>query len=168
MTDLNEAIADREKLIADCKLAADLMDQANTFPTGVDILRDAAKALALARTEADAIAATLERAAVLCCETADEALESSGEVSCRAVSLWFRNQAKTIRALITQPQSDALAAVRAEARREERLTIIAGVDYEASVCPCEEDAVVMRDIARLIAADFSYDDADAALAEGTA
>lgn len=70
-----------------------------------------------------------------------------------------------IRALITQPQSDALAAVRAEARREERLAIIAGVDYEASVCPCEEDAVVMRDIARLIAADFSYADADAGLAD---
>lgn len=41
-----------------------------------------------------------------------------------------------------------------------RAQIASALDYEASVCPCAEDAVVIRDCAKLIRADFSYDRAE--------
>lgn len=52
--------------------------------------------------------------------------------------------------------SDAIqAAVLAERER-----IAAAIEEEADLCPCEEDAVVLRDTARLVRADFSYDEAE--------
>lgn len=42
----------------------------------------------------------------------------------------------------------------------ERDRIAEALDYEASVTPCAEDAVVVRDCARLVRADFSYEEAE--------
>lgn len=44
---------------------------------------------------------------------------------------------------------------------EERNRIADALDHEASVCPCAEDAVVIRDCAKLVRADFSYEQAEA-------
>jgi hypothetical protein len=41
-----------------------------------------------------------------------------------------------------------------------RESIAASLDYEASVCPCEEDANVIRSCATLVRADFSYERAE--------
>lgn len=43
----------------------------------------------------------------------------------------------------------------------ERQRIVAGLRHEADVLPCAEDAAVARSLADLVAANFSYDDADA-------
>lgn len=39
----------------------------------------------------------------------------------------------------------------------EKERIAKAIDYEASVTPCHEDAVVVRDVAALVRADFSYE-----------
>lgn len=44
---------------------------------------------------------------------------------------------------------------------EERNRIADALDFEASVCPCEEDAAVIRSCANLVRADFSYEQAEA-------
>ena len=43
---------------------------------------------------------------------------------------------------------------------EERERIASALDYEASTIPCTEDAMVTRSNARLIRANFSYEDAE--------
>lgn len=45
-------------------------------------------------------------------------------------------------------------------RMKERERIAAALDEEADVIPCAEDAMVTRSNARLVRADFSYEDAD--------
>ena len=55
--------------------------------------------------------------------------------------------------LITRAEADAMVAA-------ERERIIAALREEASVCPCDEDQVVIADCADLIEADFSYDDCE--------
>lgn len=42
----------------------------------------------------------------------------------------------------------------------ERERIAAAIEHEADVCPCGEDAAVLRSTAALVRADFSYDDAE--------
>lgn len=42
----------------------------------------------------------------------------------------------------------------------ERERIAAGLEYEADMSPCSEDASVLRGAAWLVRADFSYDDAE--------
>lgn len=42
----------------------------------------------------------------------------------------------------------------------EKERIASAIDHEASVTSCHEDAVVVRDTARLVRADFSYEDAE--------
>lgn len=56
------------------------------------------------------LAMAYEVASRLCDETADEALEESGPAS-RMISVWFRGQAKAIRALTPADAQAALAAV---------------------------------------------------------
>ena len=45
-------------------------------------------------------------------------------------------------------------------RADEREKIAKALDEEADLIPCDEDAMVMRSCARLIRADFSYDEAE--------
>ncbi|WP_375590168.1 hypothetical protein ABWH89_04885 [Hoeflea alexandrii] len=47
-----------------------------------------------------------------------------------------------------------------EIRADEREKIASDLDYEASITPCAEDAVVVRDCARLVRANFSYEEAE--------
>ncbi len=47
-----------------------------------------------------------------------------------------------------------------QATNHEKERIAQALDYEASVTPCEEDAVVTRNCARLVRADFSYEAAE--------
>lgn len=54
----------------------------------------------------------------------------------------------------------ALEGVLTEAVAVERERIAVALDSEGDVCPCAEDAIVIRDCARLVRADFSYEDAD--------
>lgn len=49
-------------------------------------------------------------------------------------------------------------AKRVAATEKERIAKL--VEYEASVTPCYEDAVVTRDLATLIRVEFSYEDAE--------
>ena len=56
---------------------------------------------------------------------------------------------------------DRLTAALAEATIRERDRIAISLEQEAEMTPCAEDASVVRGCARLIRADFSYDDADA-------
>ena len=42
----------------------------------------------------------------------------------------------------------------------ERERIAVAIDDEADLCPCAEDAVVLRDTARLVRADFSCEEAE--------
>lgn len=55
--------------------------------------------------------------------------------------------------------SDRLEVV-AKAIFAERLRIISRLKEEADLTPCSEDAMVTRSNARLIEADFSYEEAD--------
>jgi len=45
-------------------------------------------------------------------------------------------------------------------RADERERIAKALDAEADVIPCQEDAMVTRSCARLVRANFNYDDAD--------
>lgn len=47
-----------------------------------------------------------------------------------------------------------------EIRDDERARIAAALDDEAEATPCREDAMVVRDCARLVRARFSYDQAE--------
>jgi hypothetical protein len=58
------------------------------------------------------------------------------------------------------PSSEQHKAALDAAVLAERERIARAVDYEAEVCPCEEDAKVLRGTSRLIRANFSYDDAE--------
>jgi hypothetical protein len=50
------------------------------------------------------------------------------------------------------PETTIESAVLAERER-----IAAAIEHEASICPCVEDAQVIREIALLVRANFSYD-----------
>ena len=68
-------------------------------------------------------------------------------------------------------QIAALTAANEAMRETERLRIATELDHEASVTPCAEDATVARNLAALVRANFSYDEADrqsAALAQSSA
>ena len=54
----------------------------------------------------------------------------------------------------------ACAQLVAVSRIEERERIAAAIESEANVCPCEEDAKVLRETATLVRANFSYEDAE--------
>ena len=62
-------------------------------------------------------------------------------------------------ALAEAPEVRALVR---EAAKAERDRIIAALNDEADLCPCAEDSVVIRDCARLVEVNFSYDEAAAA------
>ena len=53
-----------------------------------------------------------------------------------------------------------LVKFAAKIKAIEKDRIASAIDYEASVTPCHEDAVVVRDTAMLVRADFSYDEAE--------
>ncbi|TPW26839.1 hypothetical protein [Pararhizobium mangrovi] len=53
-----------------------------------------------------------------------------------------------------------LEAARQDIRREVIEEVANSLDHEADVTPCAEDAVVVRDCARLVRAGFSYDEAE--------
>jgi hypothetical protein len=59
----------------------------------------------------------------------------------------------------SDPNIGANEAIKA-AILAERERIAAALDFEASVTPCSEDAVVVRDCARLVRADFDYEVAE--------
>ena len=75
-----------------------------------------------------------------------------------------RNPVACDAAALIRAQAAEIAAHPAalqEARNAERERIAIALDEEANTTPCEEDAKVVRDCARLVRADFSYDAAEA-------
>ena len=50
----------------------------------------------------------------------------------------------------------------ADAVKAEKQRIIDGLEYEASVTPCDEDAQIVQGCADLVRHDFSYEDVEAA------
>ncbi len=80
----------------------------------------------------------------------EAALKSAGEQAMRNSNM---GQIKSYRVnhLISLVEREVAA---------ERERIAAAIDGEAEVCPCHEDAQVLRDTALLVRANFSYEDAE--------
>lgn len=89
-----------------------------------------------------------------------DAVRAAIAIAIREAVLVSKDRAEMVASFVLVAVEPHTAAAVAEAVKGERERIADALEGEADVCPCSEDAVVIRGNAELVRANFSHEDAD--------